>query len=588
MASKSWILILFAISLLKPIHAFNAPADVPTWCGKPYKSSNNALNPGGQFQFAPSQNVPLLYLKIQPRYSIFLESDKVGSFIVDASISNAFGQKYENTTYDKSGNPSGPFVTLKYEIHNTESGAVLASNSDAVNSTGNIIDFPLSSFAPRLQPYAISISGTSPDGLQTYSASTSLYVLPSRLYGSAVRIDNLFGGLYVQNAKNDWKGWYGIFPNGGYADGGHVTPSKTSFANLDNYASQGFNTISIVPDGGLPDQSYPIDELNQYWDRMDELNLFNSYELRFAFQNTTRLHDQVDLWKNRTTLLMWYTADEPDGWSYALNSTKIAYDQLRELDPYHPVSLVLNCQNFYYEEYSSGADIILEDAYPVGINATWSIPWNTPCNLTYGDCGCDNCVGELTDVSTRLDDIQTYQNNLQGERIKPTWAVIQTFGKQDYWPRIPSAAEVENMMMLSINHNAKGLTYWLYPSTTEVNVGSGEFGKVFQSKTGIHFLFGTHAIKGLPVSGESLVDASAWIVDGKMMVGIASKEHSDSSSSVTIMLPSSVASIDEVLYGSSGWSVSGRMLTKTGLKALEVGVLVLNLDHTRFYTQRSL
>lgn len=133
------------------------------------------------------------------------------------------------------------------------------------------------------------------------------------------------------------------------------------------------------------------------------------------------------------------------------------------------------------------------------------------------------------------------------------------------------------MMMLAINHNAKGLTYWIYPSTSDVNVGSGELGKVFQSSTGMNFLFGTNAIKGLPVAGEPLVDASAWIVDGKMMVGVASGEYVDFSSTVTIMLPASAASIDTVLYGDSGWTVSGRMLSKTGLKALEIGVIVLNL-----------
>ena len=61
------------------------------------------------------------------------------------------------------------------------------------------------------------------------------------------------------------------------------------------------------------------------------------------------------------------------------------------------------------------------------------------------------------------------------------------------------------------------------------------------------------------------------------MVGVASGEYVDFSSTVTIMLPASAASIDTVLYGDSGWTVSGRMLSKTGLKALEIGVIVLNL-----------
>lgn len=65
-------------------------------------------------------------------------------------------------------------------------------------------------------------------------------------------------------------------------------------------------------------------------------------------------------------------------------------------------------------------------------------------------------MGELTDVSTRLDGIQNYQANLEGQGSKPTWAVIQAFGDQDYWTSIPSVAEVENMMMLAVDHNAKG------------------------------------------------------------------------------------------------------------------------------------
>ena len=134
------------------------------------------------------------------------------------------------------------------------------------------------------------------------------------------------------------------------------------------------------------------------------------------------------------------------------------------------------------------------------------------------------------------------------------------------------------MMMLSVNHNAKGISYWIYPSTDGVNVGSGELGKVFQSAPGLDFLFGSNAIKGLSVYGEALVDASAWIVGQKMMVGVASGEYVDMSSVVTIVLPASAVSVDEVLYGNSGWTVSGKLLSKTGLKGLEVDVLVLNLS----------
>jgi hypothetical protein len=79
------------------------------------------------------------------------------------------------------------------------------------------------------------------------------------------------------------------------------------------------------------------------------------------------------------------------------------------------------------------------------------------------------------------------------------------------------------------------------------------------------------------VQGEALLDASAWIVGKQMLVGVVSREYVDLSSVVAIVLPASASSVDEILYGDSGWTVSGGVLSKTGLKGLEVGILVLNL-----------
>ena len=536
------------------------------------------MDPGGQFVFPTPQSKPMLYLTVQPQYTIFLESDGSGAFIVNAPLSYIFGQPFTNVSYDTPGSSTGnPFTTLDFDIFNEENGALLVRNSVPVNSSGNVFGFSFSSFTPRETPYQVSIYGTSPDGEQSFTASAQVYILPARSYGSAVKIDNLFGGLYVQNAFNNWDGWYPVFQNGYYADASYVTPSTNiSFEHLDTYSAQGFNAINVVPDGSGPDSSFPP-TLAQYWDRMDELNLLNIYDMRYSYLNATKVNDQVSMWKNRTSLLMWYTGDEPDGTSDPLNATLDTYNQLKSLDPYHPVSLVLNCQDYYYADYASGAEIIFEDAYPVGINATWSVRWDTPCNLTYGDCGCDNCDGTLTDVSTRLDQFTNYQANIDDQGSKPNWAVLQAFGNQDYWQSVPSPAELENMMVLAVNHNAKGITYWEYPSTDEINVESGKLGNVLKTKPAIDFLFGSNAIKNLPVEGEPLVDASAWIVGSKMMVGIASEEYVDFDSDISITLPQVAASVDQVLYGNSTWAVSGDKLSKPGLKGLETGILVLSL-----------
>jgi hypothetical protein len=80
------------------------------------------------------------------------------------------------------------------------------------------------------------------------------------------------------------------------------------------------------------------------------------------------------------------------------------------------------------------------------------------------------------------------------------------------------------------------------------------------------------------VEGEPLVDASAWIVGSKMLVGVASEEYVDFDSPITITLPQAAAGVDQVLYGNSTWTVSGNKLLKSGLKGLETGILVLNLS----------
>jgi len=43
---------------------------------------------------------------------------------------------------------------------------------------------------------------------------------------------------------------------------------------------------------------------------------------------------------------------------------------IKSLDPYHLISLGLNFENYQFEEYTAGADIILSDTYPIGTNTS--------------------------------------------------------------------------------------------------------------------------------------------------------------------------------------------------------------------------
>lgn len=170
---------------------------------------------------------------------------------------------------------------------------------------------------------------------------------------------------------------------------------------------------------------------------------------------------QVNMIKSFPNLLVWYTGDEPDGTSDPLNATSISYNLIRNVEggAYHPVSLVLNCYDYYFTDYIQGTDIIMQDTYPIGINATFSVEWGTPCTPDIGDCGCDDCVGNFNDISTRMDLFRQRLEVLgQGyNRGKSVWAVPQAFGDSEYWSRVPTGEEFMVESVLSINHGGLGL-----------------------------------------------------------------------------------------------------------------------------------
>ena len=72
--------------------------------------------------------------------------------------------------------------------------------------------------------------------------------------------------------------------------------------------------------------------------------------------NASSVTTQVNNIKHRPNLLLWYTADEPDGTSDPLDDTLKASNLITSLDGgdgnggagYHPISLVLNCENYYF------------------------------------------------------------------------------------------------------------------------------------------------------------------------------------------------------------------------------------------------
>lgn len=107
----------------------------------------------------------------------------------------------------------------------------------------------------------------------------------------------------------------------------------------------------------------------------------------------------------------------------------------------------------------------MQDAYMIAINATHSVVWNTSCTPDYGDCGCDNCVGEFEDMSQRMDQFGDRLEALGWERTEAVWTVLQAFGGSSFWSKMPTGQEWTIQSLLAVVHGALGLFYLVHHSS---------------------------------------------------------------------------------------------------------------------------
>ncbi|KAK8100369.1 hypothetical protein PG999_010743 [Apiospora kogelbergensis] len=524
------------------------------WCGKAYKAGSPLVIPGGQLEPPSLSSTPLLDLKITPRHSIYVASEESGEFIVDAAISYVHGSPWSRS-------PDELKATITWQ------NQTLASGTIKPNTTDNLFPVDLKTMEPRMEGYPITLTAISRNSNTKYSVTTELFLLPEKSIGSVVKIDNLYGSLLYRNPTTNGV-FMPIFPYGFYGDySGYLNKSAS---NIENYVSKGYNVVNVV-------SSFADDDMSATIQTMDRVNLLFQYDMRGTYKNLSSLAWQVPLVKDHPSLLTWYTADEPDGWQDPLDAPKQAYDLIASLDKYHPTALVLNCQNYYFKEYSSGADIIMEDAYPVGINATYSKKWGTSCNETFGDCGCDNCEGTLLDVPNRIDDFQSYQAWLGGTAMrKPIWAVPQSFSiPEDYWSRDPTSDEAWVMDMLAFNHGAKARLAWIYPVSSELDKALSKLSKVVTASPVKDFLTGANPVL-LQDGQQGGLDVAYWMNGNQILVSVVAP--GSSAANVGIPLPSGiqVSRVVSTPWGGIGWTLDGMTLrAKGGLPSLATSLIIL-------------
>ncbi|KAI1646747.1 uncharacterized protein F4817DRAFT_122858 [Daldinia loculata] len=544
----------------------------PRWCGKVYEAGYPSFEPGGHTtEPAPinPDGSPNLYVQFKPRHSIYLAGEERGSFVVKAELSPWFGEPWENsTTNEKSA--TEPFTDLYFSIslasNSGEGDTPLVEGSVPINATGSGFDFDLSVFEPRSTSYEVVLVGTSQLGGRSYTANSSFRYLPDIASGgSATKIDNLNGGLLFRNAQTD-DAFVPLLPYGFYGlyNGSNSTAESDEFVR--DYSSSGKGLNAIISLAGFADT-------NPVYDSMDASTTRFMFDLRSSYKNLTEVTQRVSTIKHHSSLFAYWTADEPDGWQVPFDATPAAQELIHDLDPYHPVAVTLNCQDYYFGEYSAG-DILMQDPYPIAINSTFS-KWGTACNTTLGDCGCDNCAGNPQDVSRRLDGLVQYERWL-GRWPLPKFHNPQAFHGEDYWARDPTPAEAFVMNALAFNRGATGIFAWTWPTSQELFDAHSQMAAVVTSTPVRDFLLGGQPDGSIRIDNQELLDISYWVRETQIMISVVNGAYGDISGPVSITLPEPGERIADVPFGDQSWSLADGQLIADKLPAMSTSLVIID------------
>ena len=252
------------------------------------------FNPGGQLEEPPAwPDGPGLYVQFAPRYSVYLESENQGEFVVSALVS-----KWHGSPWPCLDSPQRA-PDVKFTISLLSGNKTLLSDSIAVGTASKIFSFDLSGIEPRFEPYQVTLSAVGATKRESIFASNELFYLPEKEKGSVARLENLHGGLFVRNSKTKGK-FEPLLPYGFYSSGENFLCEADAQDTVRKYADLGLN--SLVPLTPIFD-SRPVFEL------FDELDLKFMYDLRGYFQNITAVKEQVSAIKDFDALYSYWGAD---------------------------------------------------------------------------------------------------------------------------------------------------------------------------------------------------------------------------------------------------------------------------------------
>ena len=398
-------------------------------------------------------------LNIKPRFRIFIAASAVWFLSLSPLFSqtNSFQiiSRYSFYSYEKTGEmllnvPTG------YVWRNI--GVTLLIGNDTIGIWSGVpgkktISIPINfNLAPsRYEVSAlIKYSDNAP-----MEATGDLTILQYKR--NEVKIDRLTGGLIVDKKL--------FFPFGFYC----YSPVQATLPEEE--IVNGFNMISpyqkILPQ--------TLDERKAYMDRCAELGMKVHYNLLSVSGGggvgsqlegispdsiSFLLINEIETFMDHPALLAWYISDEPFPSRISPDSLSGIYEQIKNIDPWHPISIVFMTPfTSTAKQYANAFDVVIADPYPV--------PDMQP-----------SYTGSVA---------KSLYNEFGGKN--PVWIATQSFGGGEIWKREPTPAEVRLMTYQSIINGATGIQFFIrhglnvFPKSTTTWAECGKMAVEIQELT---------------------------------------------------------------------------------------------------------
>ncbi|NMC40663.1 MAG: hypothetical protein GYA43_05750 [Bacteroidales bacterium] len=243
-----------------------------------------------------------------------------------------------------------------------------------------------------------------------------------------VKTDRLTGGLIVNRLPFFPFGFYTYFP---------VHPTLP-----EEEVVKGFNLMSpyqrLLPE--------TMDQRKAYMDRCAQIGMKVNYNLVSMAggggvnqgnndlngeEKRKLLINEVCTFMNHPALLAWYIADEPDGNNIQPEKLEEIYRLIKDIDPWHPVSIVFMTPFTRAKDYAGAMDIVMADPYPIPVYP----------------------------VTKAGDAARLLKKDFAGRM--PVWIVPQAFGGGEHWLREPTLQEIRSMTWQAIIEGATGIQYFI-------------------------------------------------------------------------------------------------------------------------------